>query len=168
MSDSVPVGDERRRRALTPAVPRRWESNQQLGHAAHNVLPARSLNGPSKPLQAANSAVTGGLSDARANLTAPHAPGIWLSSALRLSLHARGRGRRVDPRAARNPLHAEETEMKMMLDFQHLRERISHLTHDAWNSIVTTTDHLTTTLNIRRRKSGEPTSTSQHQDNRPH
>ena len=78
-------------------------------------------------------------------------------------------GRRVDPRAARNPLHAEETEMKMMLDFQHLRERISHLTHDAWNSIVTTTDHLrTTTLKIRRRKSGEPTSTSQHQDNRPH
>jgi hypothetical protein len=58
---------------------------------------------------------------------------------------------------------------KTMLDFQHLRERISHLTHDAWNSIVTTTDHLrTTTLNIRRRKSGEPTSTSQHQDNRPH
>ena len=49
------------------------------------------------------------------------------------------------------------------------KERISHLTHDAWNSIVTTTDHLrTTTLNIRRRKSGEPTSTSQHQDNRPH
>jgi len=31
--------------------------------------------------------------------------------------------------------------MKMMLDFQHLRERISHLTHDAWNSIVTTTDY---------------------------
>src|ERR1700732_2760284 len=80
-----------------------------------------------------------------------------------------GAGRRVDPRAARNPLHAEETEMKMMLDFQHLRERISHLTHDAWNSIVTTTDHVrTTTLNIRRRKSGAPTSTSQDQDNRPH
>jgi hypothetical protein len=115
MSDSVPVGDEhgalhawkclehghgslsRRRRALTPAVPRRWESNQQLGHAAHNVLPARSLNGPSKPLQAANSSVTGGCSDARANLTAPHAPGIWLSSTLRPSLHARGR------RAARRP-----------------------------------------------------------------
>jgi hypothetical protein len=78
-------------------------------------------------------------------------------------------GRRVDPRAARNPLHAEETEMKMMLDIQHLRERISHLTHDAWHSIVTTTDHLrTTSLNIRRRKSGEPTSTSQRQDNRPH
>lgn len=71
--------------------------------------------------------------------------------------------------SARDPLHAEETEMKMMLDFQHLRERISHLTHDAWNSIVTTTDHVrTTTLNIRRRKSGEPTCTSQHQDNRPH
>ncbi len=116
MSDSVPVGDEhgamyacmeclehghgslsRRRRALTPAVSRRWESNQQLGHAAHNVLPARSLNGPSKPHPAANSAVTGGFSDARANLTAPHAPGIWLSSALRPSLHARGR------RAARRP-----------------------------------------------------------------
>ena len=78
-------------------------------------------------------------------------------------------GRRVDPRAARNPLRDEETEMKMMLDFQHLRERISHLTHDAWNSIVTTTDHVrTTTLNIRRRKSGAPTSTSQDQDNRPH
>ena len=70
---------------------------------------------------------------------------------------------------ARDPLHAEETEMKMMLDFQHLRQRIRHLTHDAWNSIVTTTDHVrTATLNIRRRKRGEPTSTSQHQDNRPH
>ena len=80
-----------------------------------------------------------------------------------------GAGRRVDPRAARDPLHAEETEMKMMLDFQHLRERLSHLTHNAWNSIVTTTDHVrTTTLNIRRRKSGEPTSTSQDKHNRPH
>jgi hypothetical protein len=69
----------------------------------------------------------------------------------------------------RDPLHAEETEMKMMLGFQHLRERLSHLTHDAWNSIVTTTDHLrTTTRNIRRRTSGEPTSTSQDQHNRPH
>jgi hypothetical protein len=59
--------------------------------------------------------------------------------------------------------------MKMMLDFQHLRERLSHLTHDAWNSIVTTTDHVrTTTLNIRRRTSGEPPSTSQDQRNRPH
>jgi hypothetical protein len=61
--------------------------------------------------------------------------------------------------------------MNMMLSFQHLRERLSHLTHDAWNSIVTTTDHLrTTTLNIRRRTSGKPTSTSQDQDqrNRPH
>ena len=59
--------------------------------------------------------------------------------------------------------------MKMMLGFQHLTERVSHLTHDAWNSIVTTTDHLrTTTLNIRRRKIGEPTSTSQDQHNRPH
>ena len=80
-----------------------------------------------------------------------------------------GAGRRVDPRAARDPLHAEETEMKMTLGFQHLRERISHFTHDAWNSIVTTTDHLrTTTLNIRHRKSGEPPSTSQDQHNRPH
>jgi hypothetical protein len=80
-----------------------------------------------------------------------------------------GAGRRVDSRAARDPLHAEETEMKMMLGFPHLRERIRHLTHDAWNSIVTTTDHVrTTTLNIRRRKSGEPTSTSQDQHNRPH
>ena len=80
-----------------------------------------------------------------------------------------GAGRRIDSKAAGDPLHAEESEMKMMLDFHHLRERISHLTHDAWNSIVTTTDHLrTTTLNIRRRKSGEPTSTSQDQDNRPH
>ena len=58
--------------------------------------------------------------------------------------------------------------MKMMPDLQHLKERISHFTHDAWNSIVTTTDHVrTTTLNIRRRK-GEPPSTSQHQHNRPH
>ncbi len=59
--------------------------------------------------------------------------------------------------------------MKMMLDFQHLRERISHLTHDAWNSIVTTTDYVrTTTLNIRRRTSGAPKTTSQDQHNRPH
>ena len=59
--------------------------------------------------------------------------------------------------------------MKMMLGFPHLRERIRHLTHDAWNSIVTTTDHLrTTTLHIRRRKSGEPPSTSEDQRNRPH
>jgi len=55
--------------------------------------------------------------------------------------------------------------MKMMLGFQQLRERISHFTHDAWHSIV----HLrTTTLNIRRRTSGEPNSTSQDQHNRPH
>src|SRR5256885_12818280 len=48
---------------------------------------------------------------------------------------------------------------KMMQGFQHLRERISHLTHDAWNSIVTTTDYVrTTTLNIRRRTSGAPKS----------
>jgi hypothetical protein len=80
-----------------------------------------------------------------------------------------GEGRRVDPRAARDSLRAEETEMKMMLGFQHLRERIGHFTHDAWHSIVTTTDHLrTTTLNIRRRTSGEPNSTSQDQHNRPH
>jgi hypothetical protein len=80
-----------------------------------------------------------------------------------------GAGRRVDPRAARDALHAEETEMKTILGFQHLRERISHFTHDAWHSIVTTTDHLrTTTFNIRRRTSGEPTSTSQDQHNRPH
>jgi hypothetical protein len=59
--------------------------------------------------------------------------------------------------------------MKMMLGFQQLRERISHFTHDAWHSIVTTTDHLrTTTLNIRRRTSGEPSPTSQDQHNRPH
>jgi hypothetical protein len=59
--------------------------------------------------------------------------------------------------------------MKMMPDLQHLKERISHFTHDAWNSIVTTTDHVrTTTLNIRRRKSGEPPSTSHHLHNRPH
>jgi hypothetical protein len=59
--------------------------------------------------------------------------------------------------------------MKMMLDVQHLKERISHLTHDAWNSIVTTTDHVrTTTLNIRRRTSGERKSTSQDQPNHPH
>jgi hypothetical protein len=80
-----------------------------------------------------------------------------------------GAGRRVDLRAARNPLHAEETEMKMMLGFQHVRERISHLTHDAWNSIVTTTDHVrTAALNIRRRTSGEPNSTSQDKHDRPH
>jgi len=59
--------------------------------------------------------------------------------------------------------------MKMMPSFQHLKERISHLTHDAWNSIVTTTDHVrTTTLNIRRRTSGERKSTSQDQPNHPH
>jgi len=38
--------------------------------------------------------------------------------------------------------------MKMMLGFPHLRERIRHLTHDAWNSIVTTTDHLGLRLSI--------------------
>ena len=66
-------------------------------------------------------------------------------------------------------MHAEETEMKMMLGFQHLRERISHLTHDAWNSIVTTTGHVrTTTLNIRRRTPGERKSTAQNEHNRPH
>ena len=66
-------------------------------------------------------------------------------------------------------MHAEETEMKMMLDLEQLKERISHFTHDAWNSIVTTTDHVrTTTLNIRRRTSGERKSTSQDQPNRPH
>ena len=59
--------------------------------------------------------------------------------------------------------------MKMMLGFQHLRERISHFTHDAWHSIVTTTDHVrTTTLNIRRRTSDERKPTSQDQHNRPH
>jgi hypothetical protein len=80
-----------------------------------------------------------------------------------------GAWRRVDPRAGRNLLHAEETEMKMMLGFQHLKERISHLTHDAWHSIVTTTDHVrTTTLNIRRRTSDERKPTSQDTHNRPH
>ena len=80
-----------------------------------------------------------------------------------------GAGRRVDPRAARDPLHAEETEMKMMLDFQHLRERLSHLTHNAWNSIVTTTDHVrTTTLNIRHRTSDERKPTSQDTHDGPH
>ena len=80
-----------------------------------------------------------------------------------------GAGRRVDPRAARDALHAEETEMKTIPGFQHLRERISHFTHDAWHSIVTTTDHVrTTTLNIRRRTSGERKPTSQDQHNRPH
>ena len=80
-----------------------------------------------------------------------------------------GAGRRVDSRAARDPLHAEETEMKMMLGFPHLRERIRHLTHDAWNSIVTTTDHVrTTTLNIRRRTSDERKPTSQDTHNRLH
>ena len=58
--------------------------------------------------------------------------------------------------------------MKMMLDFQHLRERISHLTHDAWNSIVTTTDYVRTTTLIRRRTSGAPKTTSHDQHNRPH
>ena len=82
---------------------------------------------------------------------------------------SRGVGRRVDPRAARNALHVEETEMKMMPGFHHLRERISHLTHDAWNSITTTTDHMrSTTLKFRRRTSGEPNSTSQQPRNRPH
>jgi|GEM_PF-5193965 len=80
-----------------------------------------------------------------------------------------GVGRRVDPRAAWNALHVEETEMKMMPGFHHLRERISHLTHDAWNSITTTTDHMwSTTLKFRRRTSGEPNSTSQQPGNRPH
>ena len=41
-----------------------------------------------------------------------------------------GVGRRVDPRAAWNALHVEETEMKMP-GFHHLRERISHLTPTA-------------------------------------
>ena len=59
--------------------------------------------------------------------------------------------------------------MKMMPDLQHLKERISHFMHDAWNSIVTTTDHVrTTTLNIRRRTSDERKPTSQDQHNRPH
>jgi hypothetical protein len=59
--------------------------------------------------------------------------------------------------------------MKMMLDLEHLKERISHFTHDAWNSIVTTTDHVrTTTLNIRRRTSSERKSPSQDQHNGPH
>jgi hypothetical protein len=44
-----------------------------------------------------------------------------------------GVGRRVDPRAAWNALHVEETEMKMP-GFHHLRERISHLTHHACTS----------------------------------
>ena len=80
-----------------------------------------------------------------------------------------GVGRRVDPRAAWNALHVEETEMKMMPGFHHLRERISHLTHDAWNSIMTTTDHMrSATLKVRRRTSGEPNSTSPQPRNRPH
>lgn len=59
--------------------------------------------------------------------------------------------------------------MKMMVGFDHLKERISHVTHDVWNSIMTTTDHMkSTTLKIRRRTSGEPNSTSQQKDNRPH
>jgi hypothetical protein len=82
---------------------------------------------------------------------------------------SRGVGRRVDPRAAWNALHVEETEMKMMPGFHHLRERISHLTHDAWNSITTTTDHVrSTTLKFHRRTSGEPNSTSPQPRNRPH
>jgi len=35
-----------------------------------------------------------------------HARRIWLPSAWRPSLHARGRGRPVDPRASLDPLHA--------------------------------------------------------------
>jgi hypothetical protein len=59
--------------------------------------------------------------------------------------------------------------MKMMLGFHHLRERISHLTHDAWNSIMTTTDHMSSaTLKVRRRTSSEPNSTSPQPRNRPH
>jgi hypothetical protein len=59
--------------------------------------------------------------------------------------------------------------MKMMLDFRHLRERISHLTHDAWNSITTTTDHMkSTTLNFRRRTSDEPSPPTQKPNDRPH
>ena len=89
-------------------------------------------------------------------------------------LHAHRRmledvGRRVDPGAAWNVLHVEETEMKMVTSFHHLRERISHLTNDAWNSITTTTDHMrSTTLKFRRRTSGEPNSTSPQPCNRPH
>lgn len=82
---------------------------------------------------------------------------------------SRGVGRRVDPRAARNALHVEETEMKMVPGFHRLRERINHLTHDTWNSITTTTDHMrSTTLKFHRRTSGEPNSTSQQPRNRPH
>ncbi len=59
--------------------------------------------------------------------------------------------------------------MKMMLGFHHLRERISHLTRDVWNSIMTTTDHMrSTTLKVRRRTSGEPNSASQQPHNRRH
>lgn len=59
--------------------------------------------------------------------------------------------------------------MKMMLDFHHLKERISHLTHDAWNSIVTTKDHMrSTALKVRRRASGEPKSTSQQPHDSSH
>jgi hypothetical protein len=59
--------------------------------------------------------------------------------------------------------------MKMMPDFHHLRERISHVTHDAWNSITTRADHMrSTTVKFRRRASGEPNSTSQQSRNRPH
>lgn len=47
--------------------------------------------------------------------------------------------------------------MKMVPGFHRLRERINHLTHDAWNSITTTTDHMrSTTLKFRRRTSGAP------------
>lgn len=80
-----------------------------------------------------------------------------------------GAGRRVDPRAGRDLLHAEESEMKMMHGFQHIKERISHLAHDAWHSIVATTDHVrTTTLNIRRRTNDERKPTSQDTHNGPH
>lgn len=89
------------------------------------------LNGPSK---ASSGSELGGdrmFLGRSSDSHRPARPRIWLSSAWRPLLHARLRGRRVDPRAAREPLHAEETEMKMMLGFQHLRERLSHLTHDA-------------------------------------
>jgi hypothetical protein len=59
--------------------------------------------------------------------------------------------------------------MNMTQGLHHLRERISHLTHDAWKSIMTTTDHMkTATRNVRRRIGTEPNSTSQDPHNRPH
>lgn len=59
--------------------------------------------------------------------------------------------------------------MKMMVGFDHLKERISHVTHDVWHSIMTTTDHMrSTTLKIRRHTSDEPKSTSRQPDDRPH